>query len=331
MLRVIVVIAALGLAGAGPAPQDMPPPLPPELSALLENEPAAQAFDYMALKVAGADLRALSGAVYRQAGPAPGEIRRCLTDGELAILGGLAGARAAPDQATFDADREAAVTALAQWDAFAAALPTGPRPTEQPLLALFELNERAAQAGTDRERQLHARRARDQAIRIAWEAGNQVWEPLTPGARARVELGLSRRMCEVDGDNTAWLKTDIAANGWYRISAFGPEASRAAWLLVQHADRDPAFQTEVLAMLEPLAREGEIEPWHYAYLYDRVAVNTGGLQRYGSQGRCVARGVWGPQPLEDPERVEALRAAFEMGPLSEYAAHMHRFCSDYEG
>ena len=37
-------------------------------------------------------------------------------------------------------------------------------------------------------------------------------------------------MCDIDRDNTAWLRADLAANGWYRISAFHPSASNAAWL-----------------------------------------------------------------------------------------------------
>lgn len=142
---------------------------------------------------------------------------------------------------------------------------------------------------------------------------------------------LGRRICNIDGDNTAWLKADIAANGWYRISSTGAASDNAAWLLSQHADRNPEFQREVLAILEPLVALKETSPSSYAYLTDRVAVNEQRPQRYGTQGNCVAKDVWAPDELEDPDHVQARRDEVKLGSLVEYTAHMHRYCADFAG
>ena len=324
MVRLIRVLAASCAAMSLSAFQAAPPELPPHLAALAEDAAAARTFDYMALKRSGLDLRALSDAVDL------GARGRCLTSGEEELQMGLSAALAAPDAATFEADKLAAAGALARWDAYAEKLAGGYQEPEQPFASVASWYRGMARAATERERELYRRAALDQMTRHGFGAGPKVWGELTPGAQARMLGHLRHRMCGIDSDNTAWLKADLAANGWYRLSAFHPAASNAAWLMIQHADRDPAFQQEMLVMLEPLAAEGEIEPWDFAYLFDRVAVNAGRPQRYGSQGRCVARGVWAPIDLEDPERVQALRDENDLGSLAEYTAHMHQFCADFE-
>ncbi|NJC40901.1 hypothetical protein GGQ87_001159 [Brevundimonas alba] len=314
-----VALAGLSLS----AFQAVPPQVPPQLVELADDAAAAEAFDYMAFKATGADLRGLPDAIYMRARD------RCLTAGEEALQMGLSAALEAPDAETFEADKVAAAEALARWDAYAEKLAGGYQEPEQPFASVASWYRGMARATTERERELYRRVAEDQLTRHGFGAGPKVWGELSPGAQTRMLGHLRRRVCGIDSDNTAWLKADLAANGWYRTSAFHPAASNAAWLMIQHADRDPAFQQEMLVLLEPLAAEGEIERSDFAYLFDRVAVNAGRPQRYGSQGRCVSKGVWAPNDLEDAERVQALRDDFNMGSLAEYTAHMHQFCADF--
>lgn len=325
MLRFATVLAAVLLTGF----QAALPTLPSGLAALAEDAAAARSFDYMALKAEGADMKELSDAVYVRARAQDGANRRCLTEAEAEVHSSLAAAIPAADVAAFSADRVAADEAWARWGTFSRSMMNGHVATEPPFSWVSERYTEAAAEADPRVRELLVRTARDQLIRRAFEGGEQVWGPLSPGARARVDTALSRQMCKTDGENTAWLKADLANHGWYRVSVFGEQPSRAAWLMIQHADRDPAFQREMLVLLVPLAAEREVEPWDVALLYDRVAVNAGQPQRYGSQGRCVARNVWGPQPLEDETRVDEFRASVELPPLAEYAAHMHRYCADF--
>lgn len=131
---------------------------------------------------------------------------------------------------------------------------------------------------------------------------------------------------EVDAANTEDLKVLLALHGWFRISTFGKEADHQGWLLVQHADQDPDFQKEVLSVLEDLLPEGDTSPSNFAYLYDRVASAEKRPQRYGTQGRCVGPGTWEPNPLEDPERIDELRASVGLGTLAEYKEVFVEIC-----
>ena len=130
------------------------------------------------------------------------------------------------------------------------------------------------------------------------------------------------RWQQVDARNTADLKELIEIHGWFTISRFGAEADNDAWLLVQHADQDRAFQERILAILEPLAAKGETRPEHYAYLYDRVSKP----QRYGTQGRCVGKGLWEPLEVEDPARLDERRASVGLMPEAEYQTHFKNLC-----
>lgn len=328
MFRLVI---ALG-AGLLMAFQSASPQLAPQLAELAEDAGAARSFDYMALKATGLDLKAQSDAVYSRL-RAPDGSARCMTDAEAVLQAQLAAAAAAPDASAFERDRQAAEEAWTRWTAFDAAVMGGAPVAEPPFSHVAERVAMAEAASHSRVRELLRRAARDQLIRRGWEVGPEVWgdEPPSPGARARFESRLVGQMCETDRENTAWLKADLASHGWYRVSVFGDQPGRAAWLMIQHADRDPVFQREMLVLLEPLAAEREIEPWDVALLYDRVAVNAGRPQRYGSQGLCLARNVWGPRPLEDEAGVDAARASVELPPLADYAAHMSRYCADFSG
>lgn len=118
-------------------------------------------------------------------------------------------------------------------------------------------------------------------------AGSRMWAEITP----------------VDAANTAWLKTVLPADGWFRSGRDGADAAHDAWLIIQHSP-DQAFQAQVLRRMEPLAKTGEVRGGDYALLYDRVEMFAGRPQFYGSQYRCE-NGRWAPSPIRDPAGVEA--------------------------
>ncbi len=99
---------------------------------------------------------------------------------------------------------------------------------------------------------------------------------------------------------------------------FGPKAEKQAWLLAQHADNDPEFQSGCLTLIEPLVSTGETEKEHYALLFDRVALAKGEKQRYGTQVD-VANGKVTIHPYESSlDELEARRKQMGMLPLNEY-------------
>jgi uncharacterized protein len=126
-----------------------------------------------------------------------------------------------------------------------------------------------------------------------------------------------RKMVEIDRRNTARMKEIIEKYGWPGNSLVGEEGAHAAWLLVQHADRERAFQKRCLTLLEGAVKEREAAPVDLAYLTDRVRVAENKKQVYGTQFRQV-EGKLEPYPIEDEKNVDRRRKELGLPPLAEY-------------
>lgn len=122
---------------------------------------------------------------------------------------------------------------------------------------------------------------------------------------------------EMDRRHTARLSEIVAQIGWPGASQVGRDAAHKAWLLVQHADHDLAFQRDCLRLMRE-APEGEVAGADLALLVDRVRVNEGRPQCYGTQFYTDERGELVPRPIEDPERLDERRAAVGLPPFAEY-------------
>ena len=169
--------------------------------------------------------------------------------------------------------------------------------------------------------ELFVRLAKDQDIRnvfseLKWTQG------LSPVAANNWMLASITRVTAVDCDNTAWLKAQLEKIGWFTIPKYGEEADSAAWHLVQHADREPSFQREMLDRLQALP-SGQTNGRRLGYLFDRVARAEGRLQRYGTQGQCKD-GQWTPFASEDPAKLDERRASIGMEPIAEHMKMVSR-------
>lgn len=128
-----------------------------------------------------------------------------------------------------------------------------------------------------------------------------------------------------DRANTAWMKEIVSLHEWPTFSLVGEDASRKAWLIVQHADHDPVFQLKVLRLMEPLVRQNEVSPKDYAYLYDRVMLKISGMQRYATQVNC-AGGKRIPMPVEDEEKMPDYRRSVGLEPFEGYLSQFRNSC-----
>ncbi|HVA46404.1 MAG TPA: DUF6624 domain-containing protein [Pirellulales bacterium] len=126
-----------------------------------------------------------------------------------------------------------------------------------------------------------------------------------------------QEMVQVDLDNTAWLKQVVESHGWPGNALVGEDGAFAAWLLVQHADLDPAFQKKCLGLLAKAVEKNDASPRNLAYLTDRVRVNEKKPQVYGTQFDLVG-GKLKPKPIEDDAHVDDRRKQAGLEPLSEY-------------
>jgi hypothetical protein len=109
-------------------------------------------------------------------------------------------------------------------------------------------------------------------------------------------------------------------SGWPGEAIVGQEGASAAWLIAQHAIGEPTFQRACLLALEAAAARSEVPAWQPAMLEDRIRVFEGKLQRYGTQLQVDDEGELHPHPIEDPDGVEARRAAVGLEPLADRLA-----------
>lgn len=71
--------------------------------------------------------------------------------------------------------------------------------------------------------------------------------------------------------------------GYPGYDLVGKEGSRNFWLMVQHSDHNPEFQEEILEKMKIEVDKGNADPRHYGLLTDRVNLNKGEPQIYGTQ------------------------------------------------
>jgi hypothetical protein len=131
------------------------------------------------------------------------------------------------------------------------------------------------------------------------------------------------RVQEIDRKNTARLHEIVARRGWPGNSIACEDGAHAAWLLVQHADHDRAFQRECLILLERAIKAGEASPTDLAYLTDRLLVAEGKPQLYGTQFQ-TAGGAPAPHPIADEADVDRRRAEVGLGPLEAYREEIRK-------
>lgn len=105
--------------------------------------------------------------------------------------------------------------------------------------------------------------------------------------------------------------------GWPRTSITGREGTQQAYLLVQHAP--PTVQASYQEVLQAAHTRGELRSPDYATYLDRVLVNQGRAQRYGTQSdrRTLASGQEEEYllPVEDVPTLDHRRATMGLEPI----------------
>src|SRR5690554_1867636 len=113
--------------------------------------------------------------------------------------------------------------------------------------------------------------------------------------------------------------------GFLGFDKVGKEGSNDFWLLVQHCDEFPEFQKNVLKSMIIEVKKNNENPRNYAYLYDRVKVNGGEKQLFGTQvsyeinttARAIPKNV-----LIDSVKVDKLRQKYNLESLKDYLNKM---------
>ncbi|WP_340065357.1 DUF6624 domain-containing protein [Ascidiimonas aurantiaca] len=119
------------------------------------------------------------------------------------------------------------------------------------------------------------------------------------------------------------LKEIFDKHGFVGFDLAGEEGSQNFWLMVQHSDHNPDFQKEVLKQMKIEVDKGNAKPSNYGFLVDRVNLNTGKAQIYGTQVTYnfdIAQAF--PKNLADSVNVNERRRSIGLEPLEEYLNQM---------
>ncbi|GAA4177002.1 hypothetical protein GCM10022218_25100 [Sphingobacterium ginsenosidimutans] len=129
---------------------------------------------------------------------------------------------------------------------------------------------------------------------------------------------LNRQMKKIDLESAESVKKIIDDHGWLGKHQIGKEANETLFLAIQHID-DSVVQTKYLPILSEAVKNKAAEPWQYAFLTDRILMNQGKKQRYGTQTIISDKEYGGyVVPLENPDQVDKLRQEMGLESLKEY-------------
>ena len=154
---------------------------------------------------------------------------------------------------------------------------------------------------------------KDQAVREAFIRA------YTTGVSGDTLLAVSEKMKAVDAENQRAVFGILETTGW--PAGLSRPANNAIFLVIDHAGQPD--REKYLPLLAQKADEGVVDRGQYATLFDRVRMDRGLPQVYGTQSVMFADRETGDDkcylwPVEQPDRVDSLRMSAGLIPLGEY-------------
>lgn len=123
--------------------------------------------------------------------------------------------------------------------------------------------------------------------------------------------------------NEKRLKEIFVQHGFAGFDLAGKEGSFNFWLVVQHSDHNPEFQKAVLDKMKIEVDKKNAHSRNYGLLVDRVNLNTGEAQVYGTQVTYNKHtGQAYPRMLIDSVNVNKRRKSVGLEPLAVYLNEM---------
>lgn len=128
---------------------------------------------------------------------------------------------------------------------------------------------------------------------------------------------LRNKVITIDKQNTLKLKALLSGRTWFTKSEVGESGISAAFLIVQHS-ADYKFKEKMLPLLKQSYTNGEgITGQEVALLTDRIRINKGQKQLYGTQAD-ISTGKVIFEPIANPDTVDSRRARMKMPSLAFY-------------
>jgi hypothetical protein len=141
------------------------------------------------------------------------------------------------------------------------------------------------------------------------------------GRKSHIAKHLWQLKKELNKQNLVQIEKIIAEQGYPKRSEVGDHASGVAFTIIQHSNLET--QKKYLPVLTELAKKGEIFKEDWALLLDRVLINEGKKQVYGSQVReNPETGKAELYPVEDEKNLNKRRAEIDLIPIEDYLKYM---------
>ena len=126
-------------------------------------------------------------------------------------------------------------------------------------------------------------------------------------------------IAQFDKEHAQTLESIIDRFGWPTRQMVGLKAVQGAYIAVQHADHDPEFQSQCLALIKEQVDQGELPGAFLALMTDRVSLSRGDPQIYGTQMTMAPDefGVMRAVPsavIWNAEKLDERRSALGMPP-----------------
>ncbi len=130
---------------------------------------------------------------------------------------------------------------------------------------------------------------------------------------------IDRNWTITDSVNLLAAKSIVENHGFPGFKLVEESGSSRFWAIVQHCDYDVQFQQIVLKLMKVEVLKKNADGGDYAYLTDRVLVNTNKKQLYGTQTRFdKLKKKYAPFPISEESLVDKRRISVGLKPLSVY-------------
>ncbi|MGG7467983.1 DUF6624 domain-containing protein [Chryseobacterium arthrosphaerae] len=127
----------------------------------------------------------------------------------------------------------------------------------------------------------------------------------------------------VGKDNQSRIKRLYAEYGYLGFKQVGEANATKFWISIQHADDDVGFQRTMLKAMKKEIGKKNAHKNEYAMLEDRVAINSGQKQRFGTQVTYnKAEQAVPKNGLTDSMNVDKLRVEYGLPSFKEYYNQM---------
>ena len=152
---------------------------------------------------------------------------------------------------------------------------------------------------------------KDQAVRADWAkvaTGNVTQEEA-------IEYAL--KMEETDSANLASVSHILDDYGW--PAGLSDAANKAIFLVIDHSDLKT--MNKYIGLFRDAVEKGYLSMNDFVTMEDRMLMNAGKPQKYGTQAYSLVEDdktviyIW---PVEDPDKLDALRKSVGLMPIGEY-------------